>query len=131
MRLHADRALPGNVITAAESNRGHSPRHQVYLQASWDPGRSVELDLMVRYVSKLTGFNPGDVPGSASVIDQYVALDARFAWRPRKNLELSLAGQNLLDNHHPEFASSPQGPLFGNPLAEIRRSVYGKVKWNF
>ncbi|HEX8949495.1 MAG TPA: TonB-dependent receptor [Dissulfurispiraceae bacterium] len=131
MRLHADRALSENVITAAESSQGHSPQHQVYLQSSWDPGRNVEIDLIGRYVSRLTGLNPDNVPGFPSVINSYIAMDARLAWRPRKNLELSVVGQNLSDNHHPEFSSSPQGPLFRNPLAEIRRSVYGRVKWNF
>ena len=131
MKLHADRSLPPEVITAAESNQGHTPQHQVYLQSSFDVGHSVEFDLMGRYVSRLTGFNPGNIPEFPDVIDAYVSMDARLAWQPLKNLELSVVGQNLLDNHHPEFSSSPQGQVLRNPLAEIRRSVYGRVKWTF
>lgn len=131
MKLHADRSLPPEVITAAESNQGHSPQHQVYLQSSWDVGQSVELDLMGRYVSRLTGFNPGHLPEFPDAIDSYVAMDARLAWQPLEKLELSVVGQNLFDSHHPEFSSSPQGQILRNPLAEIRRSVYGRVKWNF
>ena len=131
MKLQADRSLPPEIITAVESNQGHSPQHQVYLQSSWDVWQGVEFDLMGRYVSRLTGFNPGNIPGLPAAIDAYAALDARLAWQLFSNLELSVVGQNLLDNHHPEFSSSPQGQLFRNPLAEIRRSVYGRVKWHF
>ena len=131
MKLHADQSLPPETISAAESNEGHSPQHQVYLQSSWDLGRSVELDLMGRYVSRLTGFNPDNIPGFPDEIDAYFEMDARLAWRPFKDLELSIVGQNLLENHHPEFSSSPQGQLLRNPLAEIGRSVYGRVKWDF
>ena len=130
MELHADQGLPLESITAAEANQGRSPQHQVYLQSSWDVGRSVEFDLMGRYVSKVTGFNPDNVPGFPEAIDSYFSMDARLAWRLLKNLEFTVVGQNLLDNHHPEFSSSPR-QLFRSPQAEIRRSVYGMVKWNF
>lgn len=69
--------------------------------------------------------------GLTSVIDPYIAADARVAWRPRKNLELPVVGKNLFDNHRPEFAGSPRGEVAGTPLAEIRRSIYGMIKWNF
>ena len=131
MRLHADPSLPPDIIAAAESSQGHSPEHQVYIQSSWNFGRAVEFDLTGRYVSRLTGFNPGNVPGIPNEIDQYITVDTRVAWRALKNLEISLVGQNLFDNHHPEFISSPQGPLLRTPAAEINRSFYGMVKWNF
>ncbi len=131
MRLRPDNSLQPEVKKAAEANEGHSPRHQVYVQCSWDVSRTFEVDVMGRYVSRLSGFNPDNVPGFPDVIDPYVAIDARIAWKPVKNFEFSIVGQNLFDNHHPEFSSSPQGPLFRNPVAEIRRSAYGKIKWTF
>lgn len=131
MKLHADQSLPPEIITAAESNQGHNPQHQVYLQSSWDVGHDVEVDLMGRYVSRLDGFNPGNIQGFPDAIEAYASMDARIAWQPLRTLELSVVGQNLLDNHHPEFSSSPQGQVLRNPLAEIRRSVYGRVKWDF
>jgi hypothetical protein len=38
-----------------------------------------------------------------------------------KAIELNLVGQNLLDDHHPEFI--PASPS----AREIERSIYGKV----
>jgi len=66
--------------------------------------------------------------GVADGIPSYFSLDVRLAWRARKNLEISVVGQNLLDNHHPEFGTSP---LVRSPLVEIRRDVYGKATWSF
>ena len=64
----------------------------------------------------------------ADGIPSYFSLDARLAPRARKNLEIAVVGQNLLDDHHPEFGTSP---LVRSPLVEIRRGVYGKVTWRF
>ena len=66
--------------------------------------------------------------GAADVIPSYVALDARIGWSPRKNLTLELIGQNLLDQHHPEFGTSP---LVAAPVAELRRGVLGRITWRF
>ena len=84
---------------------------------------------MGRFVDRLRGFNLGaPAAGVPNVIAQYVSLDARLSWRPRKHWELSVVGQNLLDAYHPESGTSP---IVRSPLVELRRSVYGKVTWRF
>ena len=39
-------------------------------------------------------------------------------------MELAIVGQNLLDERHPEFGTSP---LIRSPQVEVERSIYGKV----
>jgi iron complex outermembrane receptor protein len=56
-------------------------------------------------------------------VPSYFTFDVRLAWQ-FKTLVLSIVGQNLLDNQHPEF-----GAVAGR--REIERSVYGKVSWSF
>ena len=34
---------------------------------------------------------------SATLVPSYLTMDLRLAWRPNRNLEFSLVGQNLLD----------------------------------
>jgi iron complex outermembrane recepter protein len=122
MNLHADQSLPPATARSAEQvqgGEGVNPENQFYLQSSWDLPWNVEFDLIGRYVDRLPGF-----PGSIPTIESYVSLDARLAWRPRKNLELAVVGQNLLDSHHPEFGTSV---LVHAPLVELRRGLYGKV----
>ena len=53
-----------------------------------------------------------------------LSFDARLAWRWRDNLEISIVGQNLWDDQHPEFGA-------GATREEIPRSVFGKVAWSF
>ena len=38
---------------------------------------------------------------------------------------LAIVGQNVLDDHHPEFGNNPA------TRKEIERAVYGKVTWWF
>jgi iron complex outermembrane receptor protein len=57
-------------------------------------------------------------------VSEYTALDVRLGWHATEDLEISLAGFNLLDNRHPEFGSFPT-------RSEIGRSVYLKLQWAF
>ena len=93
------------------------PRHQVFAHSSMNlPGR-VRFDAMTRYVGGLSDFG----------IPAYVSLDLRLAWEPRKNIELSLVGQNLLDDRHPEFISRS----LNVQQTEARRGFYGKITFRF
>ena len=67
------------------------------------------------------------IPVRVEGIELVTALDLRLAWQPRKDLELSLVGQNLLDNAHPEYGSSF---ILSTP-SEIQRGVYLKADWKF
>jgi iron complex outermembrane receptor protein len=68
----------------------------------------------------MDSFDDGGVPS-------YVTLDLRLAWRPVKNLELALVGQNLLENRHQEFRPEQ----YSRQVYEVERSVYGKLTWKF
>lgn len=113
---------------SSEAAEDQSPQHQVHLHTYLDLTDTTELDLQGRWVGRLSGFNPGGAPGVADAVPSYFSADVRLAWRPRTALELSLIGQNLLDQHHPEFGTSS---LVRSPLVEIRRGAYAKVAWRF
>jgi len=107
-----------------EINRGNAtggaPRHQFTLRTEFNLGRRVELDLWLRAVDQVRNVDRFSVPG-------YVTMDARIAWRPLERLELSLVGQNLFEDQHPEYL-----PEFINTTeSEVPRSIYGKITWNF
>lgn len=103
--------------TSNSRTEGRSPEQQIQLWPSLNLASNCDLDLIFRFVDRLP-----DIP-----IDHYVNLDLRLGYRPLDELELSLVGQNLLDERHPEFARSPGFPA----NAEIRRGVLGQVKWEF
>jgi len=96
---------------------GGSPRHQLSLRLSMDLPRGVDLNLRTRYVDELLRLDVG----------RYVLLDARVGWSPREDVEVSLVGQNLLEDHHSEFR-----PLFRFTVpTEVERGVYGAISWTF
>ena len=91
-------------------------RRNLYLRSFLDLPRGLSLDGGFRYVSRIT--NPDiATPG-------YGELDLRLAWLPVPRLELSLTGQNLLHQDHPEFG-------FAGTTQSIKRGVYTKVVWGF
>jgi iron complex outermembrane receptor protein len=96
------------------------PEQQFQIRSSMDLPENTEFDTALRWVDVLhnAGTPPGEVPA-------YFSLDARIAWHPTQNLELSITGQNLLEDHHPEYGYP------NSTQEEIERSVYGKIAWNF
>jgi iron complex outermembrane receptor protein len=98
------------------TGEGNDPHHQFLLHSILDLPANFQFDTVFRYVDNLNQRGPS--------VPSYLELDLRLAWRPNKNWELAVIGQNLLDDQHPEF---------GNPAnrQEIPRSVLGKVTWSY
>jgi iron complex outermembrane receptor protein len=101
---------------------GATPRHQFGVRSFLDLPQDFQVDGQLRALSAVRQLPPD--PSGQQSIEGYAELDLRLAWRGWKQIELSLVGQNLLHDHHPEF---------GVPLqrGEIQRGVYGKVAWGF
>ncbi len=107
--------LPGSRDITGGRGEGNDPRHRASLRSSLDLAAGFELDGWLRYVDELPF---PEVPS-------YLELDLRLGWRPTEALELSLVGQNLLHESHPEFgAPTPNRP-------EVERGFYGKATWRF
>ncbi|HKY26443.1 MAG TPA: TonB-dependent receptor [Pyrinomonadaceae bacterium] len=96
------------------SGESHDPNRHFILRSSLEPISRLQIDSTFRYVSEIANQR---LPG-------YAELDLRLGWQPKRSLELSITGQNLLHDRHAEF---------GSPASrhEIARSVYGKVIWRF
>ena len=110
---------PGDLF--ATDREGTSPRHQGFLQASWSAARKTDVDALVRHVGRL------DAPAPGVEVPSYTELDLRLAWRPRRDLELAVAGRNLLHASHAEFVSE----LGDMPALEVERSVFGQLRLSF
>jgi iron complex outermembrane receptor protein len=112
---------PGQFDLDDALNETADPQHQFSVRSNVTLPRRVEMGAGLRWVDTLhtnNGATPGTVPS-------YFEMDTRLAWHASDRLELSLAGQNLLHDHHPEYG-------FPNPAREeIRRTVYGKVTWRY
>jgi iron complex outermembrane receptor protein len=109
------RLKPGSTDPLGTSNPilGNDLTYQWMLRSSISFGGKHESEVMMRRV--------GELPDPS--VPAYAAVDMRYAWRPRKELELSVTGQNLFDRSHPEF-----GGEYGR--SEFTRAVLLQVRWS-
>jgi iron complex outermembrane receptor protein len=105
--------LKENVVVFFVNQASKSPHQRFHFKANLNLPFDIEIDPMLRYVDNDVSHN----------IPHYIAFDLRAAWKPTKNLELSIVGQNLLDNAHFEYSDE----IFAMPTTEIRRSIFGKL----
>jgi iron complex outermembrane receptor protein len=102
-----------------------SPAHRVSVRAEITPIEDINFDLWLRYNSNANLVNARAL-GSNLPIHEYVTLDARLGWQVHPGIELSVTGQNLLDNRHLEFVEE----TWVLPT-QIPRGVYGKISVEF
>jgi iron complex outermembrane receptor protein len=88
------------------------PDHQWMLRSSLGPWSGHALDAMLRHVGALP--NP--------TVPAYTAVDVRYAWRLRPDLELSVTANNLFDARHAEFNAAPN-------RSEIERGLHVRASW--
>src|SRR3989449_1149740 len=105
---------PGSTDTTRGATESHTPNRQLSLRSSLHLGAQWNLDGGFRYLGEIAN----------QQLPAYSELDARLSWRPVATLELSVAGRNLLHEHHAEF---------GTPTARrgIERGVYGMAQWHY
>ena len=102
---------------ADESPEGASPHHRFFLHSMLNLPHDVQFDGVLRYVDSLPALQ----------IPSYVEMDLRLSWKPWKNTEFSLVGQNLLQSRHSEYTSQS----LATPRTDVQRSVYAQVMFRF
>jgi iron complex outermembrane receptor protein len=110
--VHSTLTAP-DILKVIPTYNGSSPAHQATLQALVTLPRGWEVDQTYRHVSALP----------ARATPAYTTLDARVGYRLSSSLDISVVGQNLLQNHHAEFGHDP------GPIVYIKRGVYAAVTW--
>jgi iron complex outermembrane receptor protein len=93
-----------------------NPHHQIGLWSSLDLPRSLELDLLARYVSPL------DVEPR---VEDYLQADIQLGLRIGENVRMALIGRDLFAPRHVEF------PRSGASRRAIERQLRGKASWIF
>ena len=101
---------PNQPVEAAEAN---DPSHLFSFRTHFEL-RPFELDAFLHGAGRLP--NPA--------VDAYAELDVRLGWRVSPRWELSLVGQNLLNDRHLEFAA-------GTPPEQFERAVYVRSTWRY
>ena len=103
--------------TLSSYDAGITPHNQFQIQSRLNITKNIDFDASFYYVGDLHTVN----------IPSYKRTDLRVAWRPIKDLELSIVGQKLFYGNTRETTR----PFYGTHNATLSNQVYGNVKWNF
>ncbi|HEX5057357.1 MAG TPA: TonB-dependent receptor [Gammaproteobacteria bacterium] len=114
LELDADSLDNQASITALE---GNDPENQAFVRMGTNFAQRYQLDVTLRYADRLQSQN----------VSSYTVADIRFAGHINENLELSLVGQNLFEDHHLEQGAVSNGGL----VSEVEAGVYAKLLWIF
>jgi len=101
------------VFPVSVAFEGVDPRNQCMLQSMMDLPKDLSLDITGRYVDVLPAVL------TLPAVPAYITFDMRVAWH-LKPFEISLIGQNLLEDQHTETGSG-----------QIPRSFYAKIICQF
>jgi len=115
--MHLHPFVGSHDVTSASSTEGGTPDHQAQLRSNVRLPWNFEWDASVYFVNRLP----------AQSIPSHTRLDSGLTLRAGEGVSLSVVGQNLLKDLHPEFAgvdSSVRSDL-------IRRTAYAKITWSF
>jgi len=82
-------------------------------------------DLPSGFAWEVSGYFVGPVP--AQRVPSYTRFDTQLSRRLGERVELSLVGQNLIQDHHLESNDS----LTSLNPSQVKRSAYMKVSWQF
>lgn len=110
---------------------GLDPQQQVSIRSTMSLGAGVELDLWGRFTDELPASyaSPAAAPFIPPTgISAYYNLDARLAWKFRKNAEIALVGQNLIDPSRTEYALDLTDHT---PITAAQRSFYVQLTMEF
>ena len=114
--LKMDMDLENYSDSTMAKTEGAVPKNQFNIRSQLSLPKNIKLDNTIYYVDNLPAYE----------IPSYIRFDSRIAWNPKRNLEISLVGQNIFDSAHPEFEKS----LYSE-ITQVERSVYIKAKYKF
>lgn len=111
--LHFKTGSFSPVIGLDAAYAGDDPPWQLQLRSSTDITPDLMLDVALRAIGQLP----------EPKVSAYAEMDANLQWKVTDNIQLSLAGFNLLHKHHPEFLTT-------GGSNEIPRSFLASVRWD-
>ncbi|MBL8498622.1 TonB-dependent receptor [Nitrosomonas sp. JL21] len=116
MHIHSNELLKGSDPTTGGADK-ISARHLLSLRSNYDISERLQFNLWLRYISNISFYH---IPG-------FVTMDAKLIFKPTKNTELFLVGQNLFSQHHQEMVAD----TFPTIPTMIPRGMYAGAQWRF
>ncbi len=107
-------------VGTVRSNLGQDPHNRFHLGVSLNPLETVELDTNLYFTGPFRADN------TTSPVNGYHRLDMRVAWKPIKDLEISLVGQDMLQASYKSNNDSVMGYE-----SRIQQRYYMQAVYNY
>ncbi len=117
LTTHIHRFVGSEDVTEGPDTEGGAPKQQAELRSRLDISRGWQWNTLAYFVDRLPALS----------VPAYTRLDTNLTWQLGERLSMTLAGQNLLQDRHLEYA----GPDSSVQSGEIRRNGYAKIEWSF
>ncbi len=104
-------------FTDAAATEGGSPDHKAQLRSSVSLPWNLQWNASAYFVNRLPAVS----------IPSYTRLDTSLLWHAGEQVSMSVVGQNLLKDLHPEYA----GPDSTVQPGMMKRAAYAKITWLF
>jgi len=117
MRLHLHPNGSGDAFSESNFENDY-PESSAGMLNTFSVNDKLTLNAWLRYADGLPSIPTKD----------HLDLDLQVTWRATPNVELSIVGQNLLDQSHAEYGPST---IVATQTTEVERGVYGKLTWRF
>jgi iron complex outermembrane receptor protein len=115
--MHLHKFATSQDIGSVNQTEGAAPDHEAQLRSDLQLPWKLQWNASAYFVNRLP----------AQSIPSYTRLDTGLNWHAGESVLLSVDGQNLLKDLHPEFSGTDSTVQPG----QIRRAVYGKITWFF
>lgn len=116
MDIHSQSAVRNLDPTTGSADRV-TPQHNMSVRSHYDVSEKLQFNLWLRYVSNISFY---DIP-------DYITMDAKVLFKPTKNTELFIVGQNLFQEKHREF----QSDFIPSLSTYIPQGIYAGAQWRF
>jgi iron complex outermembrane receptor protein len=115
---------PGSNDTGLRNDENRSPSNQFSVTSNYNFGHGISMFNAFYFVDNI-GFKYSPATNGPG-INNYYKVDSKISWKPVKNLELSLIGNNLFNSWHPEFTDY----LLSTP-SDVPREVLVRVTYKY
>jgi iron complex outermembrane receptor protein len=115
--MHLHRSANSQDVTDASAYEGGTPDRQAQLRSSLRLPKNLHWNTAAYFVNRLPAVS----------IPSYTRVDTGLTWQAGERVSMSVVGQNLVKNRHPEYAS----PTISVEPDLMSRAEYAKITWSF
>jgi outer membrane receptor protein involved in Fe transport len=117
--------LASGGLSAQQAAQNSLPQNQLSLRSKLVFSEQWQTNWWLQYIDTIENVNSLTLTDTVKIPSR-VQLSANVIWTPRQNMEVMLAGRNLLYDERLQYAAE-----LVSPPTEIERDIFLQLSWKF